>query len=193
MLDHLLFLFSAGTAQVLTNLDNMAALAVTMLVVGRAKAVGGFALAQLLVISASLAAAAEISGAIPSWTGYLGVIPLTLGAWGIWRQFARQPESMPAPTSKGSVFVIAAMFLGMSVDSFAVMAPLLADSTPSYRFAGFLGASLAAAGLAALAMLGAQASFLAGKWAGRLEKLGPFVMVFAGLYILSNSGTDAIQ
>jgi hypothetical protein len=52
--DHLTFAVSAALAQVLTNLDNLAVLLALMLTLGRARAVGGFVIAQAVVLAAAM-------------------------------------------------------------------------------------------------------------------------------------------
>ncbi|MCL6281941.1 hypothetical protein M3P21_00205 [Ruegeria sp. 2012CJ41-6] len=194
MLDHLIFALSAALAQVLTNLDNLAALIALMLVSGAARSVAGFLLAQMVVLLAALAVAYGVSDTVPHWAGYLGVFPIGLGIWGVWRQFTSRPDAPSSVLPVGaSVLVTTLLFLSLSVDSFIVMAPLLADSVPSYRLAGLIGAMLAVCALAALALAGARATSAAERIARRMEKIVPYVMICAGIYILSNSWTDMAQ
>ncbi|WP_171176266.1 hypothetical protein [Ruegeria sp. HKCCD8929] len=193
MPDHAIFALSAALAQVLTNLDNLAALIALILVLGAAKAVAGYVVAQGIVLAGAMAVALGMSGTVPGWTGYLGVIPLGLGLVGLWRQFSGGGAEKEASLSSGaSLLVTTLLFLSLSMDSFVVMAPLLADSLPSYRVAGVIGAALAVLGLGALALVGSRAAGPMEAWTRRLEKLGPFVMLLVGLYILSNSGTDMV-
>ncbi|MFA3915465.1 hypothetical protein [Ruegeria hyattellae] len=194
MLDHLIFALSAALAQVLTNLDNLAALIALMLVSGAARSVVGFLLAQLLMLAAAMGVAFGVSDAVPHWAGYLGVFPLGLGLWGLWRQFSVRSDAPSSPLPAGaSVLVTTLLFLSLSVDSFMVMAPLLADSAPSYRIAGLIGAVLAVCALAVLALAGARATGAAERIARRMERIVPYVMICAGIYILSNSWTDVVQ
>lgn len=193
MLDHLVFAVSAFMAQVLTNLDNLAALLALSMVSGVRRATTGFLLAQVFVIAASFLVAMGVSDVIPHWAGYLGVIPLSLGLVGAARQFRGiDADRDPKVDGGASVLVTAMLFVSLSMDTFAVLAPLLADSTVSYRVAGVVGAGVAALGLALLAFWGGKAPFMTGDLARRLERLVPYVMICAGLYILSNSWTDAV-
>ncbi len=193
MLEHTVFALSAFVAQVLTNLDNLAALTALMLVSGPRRSIAGFLLAQFVVIAASLAIALGVEDFIPGWAGYLGLAPLALGLFGIARQFlATEDSENPNAAISASVSVTTLLFISLSLDTFAVLAPLLADSAPSFRAAGTVGACVAVLGLAALALLGSKTTFISERLAQRLEKLAPYVMVCAGLYILSNSWTDAI-
>ncbi|WP_170513998.1 cadmium resistance transporter [Ruegeria atlantica] len=193
MLDFVLFGLSAFMAQILTNLDNLAALLALSLVSGAKRAVFGFLLAQGVVISAALLLALGVEDIVPHWAGYLGLIPLSLGIMALIRQRRGTETETHANLDTGaSVIMVTLLFISLSMDTFAVLAPLLADSAPTFRTAGVIGAVLAALGLATVALLGAKAPFMSGTLARRLERLVPYVMICAGLYILSNSWTDAI-
>ncbi|WP_170532944.1 cadmium resistance transporter [Ruegeria atlantica] len=193
MLDFVLFGLSAFMAQILTNLDNLAALLALSLVSGAKRAVFGFLLAQGVVISAALLLALGVEDVVPHWAGYLGLIPLSLGILALIRQRRGTETETHANLDTGaSVIMVTLLFISLSMDTFAVLAPLLADSAPTFRTAGVIGAVLAALSLATVALLGAKAPFMSGTLARRLERLVPYVMICAGLYILSNSWTDAI-
>ncbi|WP_170760568.1 cadmium resistance transporter [Ruegeria lacuscaerulensis] len=193
MLDVVVFGLSAFMAQILTNLDNLAALLALMLVSGPKRSIFGFLLAQFAIIGASLFVALGVDDVVPHWAGYLGVIPLGLGVLAlIRRRKGADVEADPHLETGASIIVVTLLFISLSMDTFAVLAPLLADSAPGFRTAGIVGASLAAASLATVAMFGSKAPFMSGTLARRLETLVPYVMICAGLYILSNSWTDAI-
>lgn len=192
MLDELAFALSAAMAQTATNLDNFAVLLALLLTVGKGRAVAGYALSQALMLAAAMAVALGTDQAMPGGlSGYLGFVPLALGLRGALRMLLRTPgDAAPRLSSKSRVFGTTALFLALSFDSFAVMAPLLADSAPGYRLWALAGAVLAVALLAGAALTAAGAASAAGKWAARLERTGPFVMIAAGIYVLMNSGTD---
>lgn len=193
MMDFLAFAISAFVAQILTNLDNLAALLALMVVAGTGRAVTGFLTAQTLIILAAYLFAIGVEDVIPDWAGYLGLVPLTLGALGLVRQFRDGGhDDVPEVSSKASTIAISLLFISLSMDTFAVLAPLLADSAPAFRTAGVIGAAAAAIMLGSVALLGAQTPLMTGGLARKLEKLVPYVMICAGLYILSNSWTDAI-
>ena len=70
--------------------------------------------------------AAELFG---SWTFLLGVIPLSLGLWGLFR---RPPESAVAasptvPNSLGRIGVVAVTGIGLTGENIAVYIPFFAD------------------------------------------------------------------
>ena len=191
MLEYLLFAVSAGIAMVSTNLDNLAVLLGLMLVMDHRRALVGFAVAQAIVLSLALAVATGLShSGLPGWIGYLGLIPLALGLRGIWHQLTSSDR--PEEESKGAVTSVVTLFLSLSVDSFAVMTPLLADSTVFFRLAAVIGAVCAATLLASVAAWGAPHAQNLGPRIARLDRIAPYIMVCVGLYILFNSPTDAL-
>jgi hypothetical protein len=84
--DHLTFAVSAALAQVLTNLDNLAVLLALLLTLGRARAVGGFVIAQAVVLAAAMGLAIGADQALSGWVGYLGIVPIALGLHALWQQ-----------------------------------------------------------------------------------------------------------
>ncbi|NDW43492.1 hypothetical protein [Ruegeria sp. PrR005] len=186
------FAASAALAQILTNLDNLALLLALVVATGSRAAVGGYLLAQAVVLAAAHAVALGAGGLPLDWIGFLGLVPLALGLRGIAAQLRGQGGSeQPVPARRGLV-ATALLFLSLSFDSFSVLAPLLADSAPAFRWAGLAGAAFAALilGMGGLAAGGLRRGL--GRWAARLEALAPWVMLGAGLYVLSNSGTDLV-
>ncbi|WP_299350429.1 hypothetical protein [uncultured Shimia sp.] len=183
---------SGGVTLLATNLDNLAVLVPLLLTKGRTSALAGFLGAQLIVlaIAAGFAEGAEIT--FSSWTGYLGVIPLALGLWGLWGQWKASEGSVPAPRSKGTILAYLVLFLGLSTDSLAVFAPLLADTLPGYRISVLIGAGMALVGLGTLALALSASVHKSQHLLARLERLGPYAMIAVGLYVLSNTATDAV-
>ena len=191
MLDHVLFAVSAGLAMISTNLDNLAVLLGLILIIEQRRAIAGFAVAQAMVLSLAMIVAIGLDqSGIPEWIGYLGVIPLVFGLRGIWQQY--RGDAGEDISAKGAVSSVVTLFLSLSVDSFAVMTPLLADSTPSFRLAALLGAAVAAFLLVAVAAWGAPRAKSLGPQVARLDRIAPYVMVCVGLYILFNSPTDLL-
>lgn len=184
------FAVSAALAQLLTNLDNLAVLAALMLTGRQARMLSGYLTAQAIVLLAAMGVAAGMGGILPGRSGYLGLLPIALGLHGIWRQISAR-SGAPIATRPGvaSLTVITLLFLGLSTDSFAVLAPLLADSAPAFRLAALTGAAAASVGLGALALSGSR---VAAGPLGRIERLAPYAMILAGLYVLSNSATDTL-
>ncbi len=191
MLDHILFALSAGVAHVSTNLDNLAVLFGLIMVMGRGRPVIGFAVAQVILLTLAMGFAIGLSqSGYPSAIGYLGIVPLLLGVRGVWRQIKGEGQIDTQP--QGAVVSVVILFLSLSFDSFAVLTPLFAESSPSYRLAGLIGAALAAATLTALAAWGAPKAKNFAPRLARLDRIAPYIMIAVGLYILSNSATDML-
>ena len=173
MLAHLGMALSAALALVATNLDNLAVMVALLLTTPRLRVVGGYATAQALVLGLALLVAEGADTAMPGWTGYLGVIPLSLGLWGVWGQWRDNgPEDKPR-TTRGTFLACVVLFASLSTDSFAAFAPLLADSAPAFRVSALIGAALAALGLAAVGLVLSEGARQGGGWVRRLEQLGP--------------------
>ncbi|TKZ20664.1 hypothetical protein FAP39_10290 [Shimia litoralis] len=193
MMEHVGFAVSAGAAHVLTNLDNLALLTGMMLTLGAPRAVAGFVLSQVIVLTVSMAVAVGADQGFTQYAGYLGVVPLVLGLRGILQQFRAPTQSHATSTlSQSSLLGATALFLSLSMDSLAVMAPLLADSLPAYRISAVLGAGLAVVGLGGLGILLSRIATTFSAVPTRLETLGPYAMVAVGIYVLLNSGTDVL-
>ncbi len=174
-----------------TNLDNLAVLLGLILVIEQRRAIIGFAVAQTIVLTLAMTVALGVdqSGA-PFWIGFLGLVPLVFGLRGIWRQFVG--SNSEETEAKGAVTSVVTLFLSLSIDSFAVMTPLLADSAPSYRVAALIGAALAASVLVFIAAWGAPRAKSLGPRVARMDRIAPYIMVCVGLYILFNSPTDTL-
>ncbi|MVO14396.1 hypothetical protein [Parasedimentitalea huanghaiensis] len=193
MWDEVAFAASAALAQIVTNLDNLAVLLVLLVTMGAMRPLTGYALSQGLVLGAAMVLAFGTDQAAPEWTGYLGTVPILLGVHGLWHQWWHsETNTQPRLSSSSGILGVTALFLALSLDSFAVMAPLLADSAPGYRLWALAGASSAVAVLCAGAVLLSDATAFSGAWAVRLERLGPVVMILIGAYVLINSGTDLV-
>ena len=189
MFDHILFSLSAGVAMVSTNLDNLAVLLGLILIMEQRRAIVGFAIAQIIMLSLAMTIAIGLDqSGVPQWIGYLGLVPLAFGLRGIWRQV--RGTQADDTSDRGAVSSVVTLFLSLSVDSFAVMTPLLADSTPTFRLAALVGAGAAAGALIWVAVWGAPRAKRLGPQVARLDRIAPYVMVCVGLYILLNSPTD---
>ena len=192
MIEYLLFAVSSALVLLATNLDNLAVLLGLMLSLPRRVAVAGFWVAQGIVLAVAYVAATGASDAFAARVGYLGAVPVALGLWQLWSQWRAPTDDAPALDGKRSLGMVVALFLSLSVDSLLVMTPLLADSSGGFRLAALVGA----AGMAALAGGGAAWLFAPGgalpRVIPRLERLAPVIMILAGLYVLSNTGTDVV-
>ncbi len=123
---------------------------------------------------------------------YLGLIPLGIGLWMLYQQRRdRAALETPGPlrvAKNGSAYV--ASFLALSVDSIVVAASFFADSGPASD------TSVAAGLLVGIALLLWLACWASGKAQGgwgflaRAEKIAPYFVIAAGIYVLLDTGTD---
>ncbi|MEX0286379.1 MAG: hypothetical protein AB3N23_17365 [Paracoccaceae bacterium] len=186
----LAFALSAALAQISTNLDNLALLLAIALPVGMMRAVVGYVLAQVIVMTLAVGIGIGAGHLMAGGTGWLGLIPILLGVLSLIRRTSDTPGS-DRITAGASVPLVVMLFLGLSMDSLAVMTPLLADSLPPYRMAGVVGGLGGASALAALAVW-LHKFALAGGWLSRLDRVAPFIMIAAGVYVLWDSWTDLV-
>lgn len=179
-----------------TNLDNLA-------VVSAYSAKSGarplfvkltFVVVCLTVLLASLALA-EVAAAMPEdKIRYLGLIPMTIGAYHLAKLIMRKLGAGGAGPKESSTPIGAAGYVGLgfallanSSDSVIVMTPLLAD----LKF-GFVATSFAAAVAMAIAM-STLANTIARHpaWGGHVERISewalPFVLIGIGALIFANA------
>jgi cadmium resistance protein CadD (predicted permease) len=129
---------------------------------------------------------------LPLPVGYLGLIPVGLGLWGIWRHHAAPNADGQIPEVRASILALTVLFLSLSFDTFAVFTPLLADSQAAFT-APVLGGALIST--IAIAAVGAASAGIAPSRKARvakLERFAPYVMIAVGLYVLLNTATDAL-
>ena len=175
----------------MTSLDNFVVLLALLLSLGAARAIGGYLLSQAIMLGAAYAVTFGTDLIAPGWAGGLGVVPIAVGLRTLWHQHRVSPDpDASSGFAKTGLWGVAILFLGLSFDSFSVMAPLLSDSLPAFRLTGLFGAALAVVGLSGLALLAIQKAAPSARWAERLEQLGPYVMILVGVYVLLNTGTD---
>ncbi len=192
-MDILAFALSAGLAQILTNIDNLAALLGLSLVMGPWRSILAYMLAQGLILTAAMGVALGANQVQFGSAGLLGLIPLFLGTRGVWQQFGSAENSAEQGFSgRTSLVMTTVLFLSLSLDSFAVMTPLLVESSPVYRGAALIGALMAVVLLGAIGLVFTKTARPTGSWIGKFERLAPYVMICAGLYVLLDSGTDGL-
>ncbi|MBT3140606.1 hypothetical protein DS909_01620 [Phaeobacter gallaeciensis] len=192
-MDILAFALSAGLAQILTNIDNLAALLGLSLVMGPWRSILAYMLAQGLILTAAMGVALGANQVQFGSAGLLGLIPLFLGTRGVWQQFGSAENSAEQGFSgRTSLVMTTVLFLSLSLDSFAVMTPLLVESSPVYRGAALIGALMAVVLLGAIGLVFTKTARPTGSWISKFERLAPYVMICAGLYVLLDSGTDGL-
>ncbi len=189
-MDAVSFGISAAVAHLLTNIDNLAIMAGLLLTSGRSRVIGGFLVAQAIVLGVSIRLGESLGDQLPLYTGYLGVIPVVLGFGALWRRIRVREEAESIALTRVSIFAIVALFLSVSVDTFAIFAPAMADSDDVYRVAALLGASISAVALGLVALSVGRLSGGVMRRLIRLDTVAPFVMIAVGFYVIANTGTD---
>ena len=149
--------------------------------------VGGQYLGFGAVLAVALLAAAGLRIVPDRWVGLLGLVPIGLGVWGLWRLRGSTGESRPP--FAGTVGRVATIAFANGADNIGVFTPLFR----SLQLAG----SLVATGLF-LVLIGVWCGFgaLLGSRRGLVAALGrighwlvPAVFIGVGVLILITSGT----
>lgn len=188
----MIFALTIALSYVLTNIDGLFAFFAIAVSGRHRQAVTGFLAAQILVTGGAYATGAGVNFFSPHVIGYLGVVPLGLGLWEL-RKTYRNRQTTAIPAGEGhSVLSSMILFLALSTDTFVLMAAFFADSTPGYdRF--ILAGALIAVTTLLLAGTLLAASLKDNKTVQRFfERLSPFVMILAGIYILLDTATDQL-
>lgn len=173
---------------VATNLD-------TLLVVSAFCADNDYRIREVFVghyVSFCIGLAAAVGGALlagellAGWTFLLGVVPLSLGLWGLFR---RPPETtieeLPVvPNTAGRIGVVAVTGIGLSGENIAVYIPFFADLS-TRELAAVVGLYLIGAGVVFLVGLLAVYRIAAAGISEQLDRwLVPSVLVVIGLYVI---------
>jgi len=143
-------------------------------------------------LSFCLGLAAAVGGALlagellEDWTFLLGIVPLTLGLWGLFR---RPPEAtieeLPAvPNTVGRVGVVAVTGIGLSGENIAVYIPFFADLSVR-ELAVVVGLYLVGAAVVFLVGLLVVYRIATNGISDRLDRwLVPSVLVVVGTYVI---------
>jgi len=187
----MIFALSIALAYALTNIDGLFAFFAIATSGRYRQALIGFLSAQVLVVTGAYVAGAGVTVLTPHALGYLGLVPLCLGIWEVWKNMSR--DGLGADTSKPahSVFSAAVIFIALSADTFILMAAFFADTAAVLDRHVLLGALVAVAGLVTAGTLLARSLGQNRKVQRFFEKLSPFVMIAAGIYILLDTATDS--
>lgn len=157
----------------------------------------GFGVGSLVLLLISLATLA-IAGWIPvSYLGLLGLIPITLGIYEIFRPSGKSGsgDSTPQniPQAKGKVVWSASLLMvANGGDTIAVFAPLFAETQRIgvvVMTAGFILAALGLSFVSGRICVFPQLSEPLKKYG---PKIAPYIMIGIGIYILLNTGTDLV-
>lgn len=177
-----------------TNMDNLTIL-VSWMLAGRipfAGIAGGYAMATVAVLVVSIALGFS-SNVIPvEHIGYLGVFPIGLGVYSLVGQIRGGSRPADADPGNGAALGIAVTLTANSADSIIIFSPMLADSTTVVDLY-----------IASVFVIVAAAWFwmakVASRHAAKLDAvtraaawIAPFIMIYAGIYILMDTATDVI-
>ncbi|WP_216897897.1 cadmium resistance transporter [Nocardia alni] len=178
-----------------TTIDDLvvlAALFLTRRVAGRPNArviVAGQYVGFAVVLGVAMAASVGLRIVPDSWFGLLGVVPIAIGVWGLWR-FRSEDNMLRHPLS-GTVGGIAAITFANGADNITVYTPL-------FRSLHIVGSGLTALLFLALiglwCVLGAilGANHVAAETVGRVAHwLVPVVFIVVGALIVVESGVVA--
>jgi cadmium resistance protein CadD (predicted permease) len=161
----------------------------------RRAVVVGYVVSSVVMVLLAFAAAEAVEFAPARYVRFLGLVPFALGLVGVYR-LARpaatdaQRESA-GPVGGGFVPVLVVM-LANSADTFSVFVSLLADTREGLEIYAVLSVPLLALFWAGFAiwLLGKERI---ARTVQRMAKVVlPFVLVFIGWYIFSNSPTDLV-
>lgn len=196
MIDALPLAGVAVLAYLATNVDNFAILvALYSRFPGRAAAIVASHAVLTGVLVALAAIVARLGDRLPvEYIGFLGVVPLGLGCYWLYR-LRRPPAAADAApaiargTAFGATFLAQAGNVG---DSLIVLAALLSDTADASDTLVVLAVLLSALGFALLARMAVGQSVI-GSFVGRWAHIAtPFVMIGVGAYILLNTARDVL-
>jgi cadmium resistance protein CadD (predicted permease) len=184
-------------AYLATNMDNVALL-IALFARFRGRAVFVFA-GHLLAVSVILllaALAGEAANFVElRYLGYLGIMPLALGSYWLYRSIRPASPGAAEPEDTAGGKSLAATFMTLvanSVDTFLTLTVLFADTRQD------LDLAIGTAVFATAILLGLGASYAvsrpslgaATEWFSR--RVAPLVMIGVGLYVLADTVTDVL-
>jgi len=189
---------SAG-AFVGTNLDNLILLvALFSRYRSHTKVVTAGYFSGMLLIAASCFLIAELGDVIPvAWLGMLGIIPIMIGLRALFQLFRPgQTTDKPRFTmvdDRKAIFATVLMTqLANGADSIITFSLILADTKDTLGLpilVTFLTMSGVLAGLAYYSLNHRRVSETLDRFGNYLT---PFILIFVGIYILSNTATDLV-
>lgn len=173
-----------------TNIDNL--LIMASLSAGRtsrANLVAGFVVASGAVLLVASMAAFIDRLLPPDMLGYLGFVPISIGAYLLLFSGADVQQT----TSRTATWpAISGLLLANSSDTIFALGPLFAESHGDARLGLLLGFVLVAA-VWLMLILGAAKRVTRSRLLSRLGyRMAPWMMILVGLYILSDSATDVV-
>ncbi|MGI9235456.1 MAG: cadmium resistance transporter [Woeseiaceae bacterium] len=171
-----------------TNLDNL--LFTCGLIAGgarRGSVAAGFAISGSLVILIA-SSFTVLSYLLPSaMLGYLGIVPITLGLRILFR---RSAATKGASQSEAGAVSVAFLLAANSVDTVATFAPMFAESETVVRLALVVGFIASAVVLFSVVLRIAQRLSKLANRGPLVQSIAAVAMIFVGIYVLLNTGTD---
>ncbi|WP_306142641.1 hypothetical protein [Roseibium sp. MMSF_3412] len=186
----MLFALSIAFAYALTNIDGLFAFFAIATSGRYRQALIGFLFAQMLVVTGAYVAGAGVTFFTPHALGYLGIVPLSLGVWEVWRNMSRCGDDADALKAAHSIFSATVIFVALSADTFILVAAFFADTAAVLDRHVFTGAIVAIMGLVIAGTVLTKSIGSNQKVRRFFETLSPFVMIGAGIYILLDTATD---
>ena len=173
-----------------TNIDNL----LIMASLGAGRASRGNLVAGFVVASCTVLLVASMAVFIdrllpPEMLGYLGFVPISIGAYLLLFTAAR-PETSTGPRTTWPA--IAGLLLANSGDTIFALGPLFAESGSDARLGLVAGFAIIAA-VWMMLILGASRLVARSHWLSRIGyRIAPWMMILVGVYILSDSATDVV-
>lgn len=186
----MIFALSIAVAYTLTNIDGLFAFFAIATSGRYRQALVGFLLAQAVVVAAAYIAGTGVTLLTPQALGTLGLIPLSLGLWEVWKNTKRTDVTADTSKPAHSIFSAGTIFVALSADTFILMAAFFADTAAVLDRHVLLGALIAVTGLLIAGTLLAKSLGRNKRVQRFFERLSPFVMIAAGIYILLDTATD---
>ena len=195
----LLIIPVAAIAFVATNIDNLVLLVMFLLRYQSHRAVVRVAyLVGLSLIGLASFLIGLLAGSVPvHYLGLLGLVPISIGVAGIFsliRGPGPQSETSHLQTmSAASVFFVTLTTqLGNGADTVLTFAALFADSLPGADYLIAFTIAVMAVLFLSIANYLISHPVLSNLMQRHAQRVTPFVLIFVGLYILVNTGTDLL-
>ncbi len=185
-------------AYLATNMDNFAIL--TALFAKFRSDGSSVLMGHLLSVGATLLVASLIGEAVNvvpvQYLGYLGIVPIAMGVFWIFRWFypaAVKDHAAPIRGGRAAMLVTFLALLSNSSDTMLTQAIVFADTSAAldWIIAGtvFAIATL----LAGLASYGVRHPRVGPVIETHAARIAPFIMIAVGVYVLANTATDVLQ
>lgn len=150
----------------------------------------GYLSATLLVALLAWAASSGLELLPLRWLDYLGVIPIALGVKRARELWLPKPAAGAQPPHASSALAVATLTLSQSVDNFAVLASLFADTRESLEPVIFASVVACALGLDALARWLAHSAPAARAIRRASRFLLPAALLAVGVHLLMDATTE---